>query len=199
MSENDDRWWHVNGLQAGDDLGEIFAGEPERTYRNADRVARNVLLLMAPLLRVDQDFGDSEKRERLLVNLVGVSELARSLYEGSDTPNQDQIHGARFVMTCLEPRGKAAEHVLTGIRYALAALSIAHASVVFDEMWSEQAPEAWSLAVHAQEELWTLDEVDNSELDFWVRPDDAVVSLAVAHRISDAIRAAGGGETMSSN
>lgn len=189
-----------NGLRAGDDLNEIFAeDEVESTYRNADRVARNVLLLLAPLLRADPHFGETaEEGEKLVANLVRVYELAGALYAGHSV-DQGEVHGARFVMTCLEARGEAGTHVLAGVRYALSALSIAQASVVFDEMWAYPGPEAWTLAVRAYEELQALADVDNSEQDFWVRPDEAVVSLALAHRISDDIRAAGGGETMSNN
>lgn len=197
MSE--DQWWYENGLQAGDDLNEIFGGEGEtHSYRNADRVARDVLLLMAPLLRVDQNFGDNEEREKLAENLVRVSELARALYAG-EAIDQSELHGGRFVMTCLEPVGAAGAHVLVGVRYALAALAITRVSAVFDEMWLYPGPEAWCLAVHAYDELAKLEDVENSEQEFWVRPDDAVVSLATAHRISNAIRAVGGGETMSNN
>lgn len=198
MLSEDDRWWDHNGQAAGDALNEIFGGEVAPTYRNADHVARNVLLLMAPLLRADSSYSDTEAREKLRENLVRVCDLARALYIGVEV-DQSEIHGGRFVMTCLEPIGAEASHVLLSIRYALAALAITQASVVFDELWLHSGPEAWSLASCAYDELSALELVHSSEEDFAVRPDNDVVSLATAHRISDAIRAVGGGETMSNN
>jgi hypothetical protein len=198
----EDEWWLTHGVKAGDELNEILSesNADARTYREAEKVAHDSLLLMAPLLRVDPSFGDHpESREKLLANLARVSAIARAIYEGQRLP-LIEIDGARFVMTCLEPVGDAAVHVVRGCRYALAAVGIAERSVVFNELWSHPAPEAWCLAELAYEELVQLGEIDNeSESNFWVRPDDAVVSLAAAHRISDAIRDAGGGETMSSN
>lgn len=194
----DEQWWYDNGLRARDDLNEIFEGEVKPDYRSADRIARNVVLLTAPLLRVDPSFGNEEAREQFAANLGRVCQLARALYIGA-TVDQDAIHGGRFVMTCLEPMGEAAAAVLLSMRYALAALAITQPSVVFDELWSYPAPEAWCLALRSHDELVSLQDIDNSEPEFWVRPDGDVVSLAAAHRISDAIRAAGGGETMSNN
>lgn len=196
MSED---WWYDNGLRARDDLNEIFDGEVKPDYRSADRIARNVVLLAAPLLRVDPNFGENdEAREKFAANLGRFCGLARALYIG-EAVDQNAIHGGRFVMTCLEPMGEAAASVLLSARYALAALAITQPSVVFDELWSFPAPEAWCLALRSHDELVSLQDLDTSDSEFWVRPDDDVVSLAAAHRISDAIRAAGGGETMSNN
>jgi hypothetical protein len=116
----EDEWWLTHGVKAGDELNEILSesNADARTYREAEKVAHDSLLLMAPLLRVDPSFGDHpESREKLLANLARVSAIARAIYEGQRLP-LIEIDGARFVMTCLEPVGDAAVHVVRGCRYA---------------------------------------------------------------------------------
>lgn len=193
----DAEWWRDNTSRALADLDEMFSdgfAEPP-SYREANFVARDVLLVTAPLLRLDPEFGDDVEREQAQANLTRLCDLARRIFE-NEAMDVTEIEGARFVLQCFQAMNESASAAIAACRWALATFIVTSSSIVFEQMWNFPAPEAWVLA-HGSYEFWG--EATDCGDKGYVVPDESIIGLATAHRVSDVMRSIGGGETMSSN